>query len=412
MSKKNLNNKGFSTSCIHAGHKQDAQRSHLTPLYASSTYLMDDTQHALDLFTGKTEGYIYGRFGSPNTNEVEEKVAALETYGLLDGDGKPLQAKAILHASGMAAISTCLLANLVSGQKILTHYSLYGGTQELIDKVLPDLNIPACLIDFKNLDIVEEALQSDKDIALMYIETPANPSLACVDIELLCQLAKKYDVKVMCDNTFATPYLQQPFAYGADFIVHSTTKFLNGHGTAIGGILLGTDLAFMNTKMTKHHRLLGGNSNAFDAYLLTQGIKTLSLRMEKHCANAHDVATFLEAHPQVDKVNYLGLESHADFALAKKQMKQAGGMLSFELHGGLESGKLFIDHLTLCTHAVSLGTLDTLISHPASTTHFGVPRELRLASGISDGLIRMSVGLEDVQDIIDDLDWALNKCKI
>ncbi len=417
MSNKNLENKGFSTHCIHAGQKANESRSHITPIYASSTYLMDDAQYGVDLFTGKRDAYVYGRFGNPNTNEVEGKIAALETYGLKNTAGEPLQAKAILHASGMAAISTCLLASLTSGNKILTHFSLYGGTQELLDKVLPALNIEATHCDFKQLDEVEKQLASDKTIQLIYIETPANPSLACVDIEAICALAKKYGIKVMCDNTFATPYLQQPFAFGVDYIIHSTTKFLNGHGTAIGGVLLGTDLDMMNTKMTKHHRLLGGNGNAFDAFLLNTGVKTLALRMDKHCSNAEQVAHFLEQHKAVEKVNYLGLASHEDYALAKKQMKHAGAMLSFEVKGGTdnyryENAKLFIDHLKLSTHAVSLGTVDTLISHPASTTHAGVTPEIKEQSGISDGLIRMSVGLENVEDIIDDLENALNHCNI
>ncbi len=396
----------FNTACIHAGQKKDENRAHLTPIYASSTYTMDDAQYGADLFTGKQDGYIYGRFGNPNTNEVEDKIAALETYGL------EIEARAILHASGMAAITTAILANIRSGQKVLSHFSLYGGTQELVDKVLPPLNIESILIDFQNLEQVEATLKSDEQIAVMYIETPANPTLRCVDIKALCDLAKKYQVKTICDNTFASPYLQQPFAYGADFIIHSTTKFLNGHGTAIGGILLGTDVDFMNTKATKHHRLLGANGNPFDAFLLNNGVKTLALRMEKHCMNAEEVANFLESHEAIEKVNYLGLESHDDFALAIKQMKHAGSMMSFEIKGGFENGKTFIDTMKLCTHAVSLGTLDTLVSHPASTTHFGVTDEIKIKSGITPGLIRVSVGLEDANDIIKDFEQALNVCTI
>ena len=290
----------FDTACIHAGQKKDAHRSHLTPIYASSTYTLDNTQYGADLFTGKQEGYVYGRFGNPNTTEVEDKITALETYGL------GIEAKAILHASGMAAISTAVLSNIVSGQKVLSHFSLYGGTQELIDKVLPALQVDSILIDFRDLDKVETVLREHDEIALMYIETPSNPTLRCVDLAALCELAKKYHVKTICDNTFATPYLQQPFAHGVDFIVHSTTKYLNGHGTTIGGALIGQDVEFMNTKAIKHHRLLGGNSNGFDAYLLGSGIKTLALRMEKHCTNAEKVADFLDKHEKVEKVNYLG----------------------------------------------------------------------------------------------------------
>ena len=325
MSKKNKI--GFNSSCIHSGNKTDANRSHISPIYASSTYTMDNAQYGAELFTGKQEGYVYGRFGSPSINEVEDKISALETYGL------GIEAKGILHASGMAAISTGMLSVLNTGQKVLTHFSLYGGTQELVDKILPSMGIASIQVNFQDLELVEEELKSNNDIAVMYLETPANPTMRCVDLRALCDLAIKYNVKTICDNTFATPYLQQPFAHGVDFIVHSTTKYLNGHGTAVGGILIGTDIDFMNTKVLKHHRLLGGNSNGFDAFLLSNGIKTLALRMERHGINADEVARFLERHVAVEKVNYLGLENHPDFALAKKQMKHAGGMMSFEVKG-------------------------------------------------------------------------------
>jgi methionine-gamma-lyase len=399
---------GFGSSCVHAGFEAEKHNSHITPIYASSTYLFDSAEQAVDLFTGKEKGYIYGRFGNPTGNQTEEKIAALEAYGLTDTEGQPLKLKAILHASGMAAITTLVLANVKAGEKVLTHFSLYGGTQELIDKVLPGLNIETIITDFKDLNQVEDVLKNDSSIRLLYIETPANPTLQCVDIEALTTLAHRYDCKVSVDNTFATPYLQQPFQYGVDFVMHSTTKFMNGHGTAIGGVLLGRDLEYMNTKVTKHFRLLGGNSNAFDAFLLNSGLKTLEIRMQRHCSNAETVAHFLNTHPAVSFVNYLGLEQHPDHDLCKKQMKHAGALMSFEVKGGFEAGKKLINRLQLCCSAVSLGTCDTLISHPASTTHVGVARELRLQSGITDGLIRMSVGIENVEDIMNDLENALS----
>lgn len=405
MSVKQL--QGFGTACIHAGYHMEEHHSHITPIYASSTYLFDSPEHAVDLFTGKEKGFIYGRFGNPTIAQCEEKIAALEAYDLLNEQQEPLTLKAILHASGMAAIATLVMANVKQGEKVISHLSLYGGTQELIDKVLPSCGIETCLLDMKHLDAVEDMLRKDDTIKLMYLETPANPTLQCVDLQALITLAHRYHCKVAVDNTFATPYLQQPFRFGADFVVHSTTKFLNGHGTAIGGVLIGRDLELMNTKVTKHHRLLGANSNAFDAFLLTNGLKTLELRMERHCANAEKVAAFLDQHDKVDFVNYLGLAKHPDAALCQQQMRHAGALLSFEIKGGLEGGKEFLRRLKVCTHAVSLGTCDTLISHPASTTHTGVARELRIQSGITDGLIRMSVGLENVQDILDDLAQAL-----
>ncbi len=400
---------GFGISWVHAGFEVEQHHSHITPIYASSTYLFDSAEHGVNLFTGKEKGYIYGRFGNPTNNQTEEKIAALEAYGLCNDDGSPLELKAILHSSGMAAIATLILANVKNDEKVLTHLSLYGGTQELVDKVLPNCGIETIIIDFKDLNLVEETLKHDSNIKLLYLETPANPTLQCVDIEALTQIAHRYGCKVSVDNTFATPYLQQPFRFGVDFVMHSSTKFLNGHGTAVGGVLIGRDLEWMKTKVTKHHRLLGGNSNAFDAFLLNNGLKTLQLRMQKHCANAEQVAAFLQSHANVAFVNYLGLEQHPDFHLCKKQMRHAGALMSFEVQGGFEAAKKFINQLALCTSAVSLGTCDTLISHPASTTHVGVAPELRLKSGITDGLIRMSVGIEDVEDILGDLEKALRQ---
>jgi methionine-gamma-lyase len=307
----------------------------------------------------------------------------------------------------MAGISTLMLGNLKTGDKVLSHYSLYGGTQELLEKVLPPLGIEAVIVDVRDLSKAEEAIKKDKSIKMLYLETPANPTIQCVDIQALTKLAHQYNLIVAVDNTFATPYLQQPFKYGVDYVFHSTTKFLNGHGTAIGGIIIGKDILHMETRITKVHRLLGGNSNPFDAYLLVQGMKTLEVRMDRHCSNAEKVAAFLQKHPNVKKVNYLGLPSHPDHSTSKKQMKHSGAVLSFEL-AGITEGKSFIDKLQMCVRAVSLGTCDTLISHPASMTHHGVPKEKREQYGITDGLIRMSVGIENIEDILADLDQALS----
>jgi len=401
------NSKGFETLCIHGGHVAESNRAHLTPIYATSTYTFDTAEQGIAVFKNEEKGYIYGRFGNPTINEVEDKIAMLEAYGLKNEDGSPLQLKAILHASGMAAITTMLLGNLKAGDKIITHKSLYGGTQEMIDKILPNLDIETVIVDFHDLNLVAETIKANASIRMMYIETPANPTLQCVDMEQLAALGKQHGLIVCADNTFATPYLQQPFKYAVDFVMHSTTKFLNGHGTAVGGIVIGRDLEKMNTTVTKAHRLLGGNSNAFEAFLLNNGLRTFSLRMERHCSNAEKVANFLEQHPAIQIVNYLGLPSHPDHAISQKQMKHAGAMLSFELKGGFEAGVAFMNKLKLCINAVSLGTCDTLLSHPASTTHVGVPRDKRIEFGITDGLIRMSVGIETVEDIINDLTQAL-----
>lgn len=393
---------GWGSLAVHGGHVKDPMYAHLVPIYASSTYVFDSAEQGMRRFDGTEEGFIYSRWGNPTIKEAEEKITALETFRL------GMEAKGILHASGMAAISTLMLATLKPGDKIISHFSLYGGTNELITKILPGLHITPVIMDMRDLQKTEDALKADPAIRMLYIETPANPTIQCVDIDELTKLAKKYNVIVACDNTFATPYLQQPFKYGVDYIVHSTTKFLNGHGTAIGGILLGKDVELMKTTMTKVHRTLGGNSNAFDAFLLIQGMKTLEVRMERHCHNAAEVAAFLENHPAVAKVNYTGLGSHPDHYTAMKQMRHPGAMLSFELKSGLQGGIDFMNKLKMCVRTVSLGTCDTLLSHPASMTHYSVPKEEKEKYGITDGLIRMNVGIENLQDIINDLQQALS----
>jgi methionine-gamma-lyase len=408
MADKDFPISGFSSLAIHAGHEQDPNYAHLTPIYASSTYVFDEAEQGMRRFSGEEPGYIYSRWGNPNMTEAEEKISAMETFGVTDASGSPLKVKALLHASGMAAISTLLLANLKQGDKILSHFSLYGGTQDLLNRLLPSLGMGSVIADLRDPQRAEDALRADPSIRMVYLETPANPTIQCVDIEVLAEIAHRHGCIVACDNTFATPYLQQPFRFGADFVVHSTTKFLNGHGTLIGGVLLGRDLEFMRTHGTKIHRMLGGNSNGFDAFLLVNGMKTLEIRMERHCHNAMEVASFLNEHPAVAQVNYNGLPHHPDHLVAMKQMRHPGAMLSFEMKEGLQAGIRVMNRLKLCTRTVSLGTCDTLLCHPASMTHASVPREDRLKYGISDGLIRVSVGMENIQDIIADLSQSLS----
>ncbi|MGC4037043.1 MAG: aminotransferase class I/II-fold pyridoxal phosphate-dependent enzyme [Chitinophagaceae bacterium] len=399
---------GFSSIAVHGGHEQDPMYSHLTPIYAASTFVYDEAEQGMRRFSGKEDGYIYTRWGNPTFSEAERKIAALESHNLSDKNGNPLELKALLHASGMAAITTLMMMNLKAGDKVLSHYSLYGGTEELITNFLPRLGIQSVIADLRDLNKAEEAIKNDTAIKMLYIETPANPTIQCVDIEELTWIAKKYNLIVACDNTFATPYLQQPFQYGVDFVVHSTTKFLNGHGTSIGGVLIGKDIEFMKSKAFLTLKTLGGNANPFDAFLLINGIKTLEVRMERHCHNAMEVAHFLERHLAISKVNYNGLSDHPDHFVAMKQMKHPGAMMSFELKNGLQGGITFMNKLKMCTRTVSLGTCDTLLSHPASMTHYSVPKEAREKYGITDGLIRMSIGIENVQDIIADLNQALS----
>jgi methionine-gamma-lyase len=406
---KNKKFKGISTVALHSTSNEHDNFSHTTPIYATSTFTFDSTNEGMERFKGTDKTRIYSRWGNPTFAAAERTIEALEAHGLKNEKGEPLELKALLHASGQAAMSTLFLSNLSAGDTLVSHYSLYGGTQELMQKLLAEAGIKTILIDVRDIKLLEQTIQENKTIKLIHLETPANPTLQCVDIEAICTIAHQHGIKVSVDNTVATPYLQQPFALGADFVFHSATKFLNGHGSALNGVLLGKDLELMKTKVWKWHVLLGGNSNAFDSYLLIQGMKTLEIRMDRHCSNTEKVAAFLDKHPAIEKVNYTGLTSHPDHAIAKKQMKQHAPLISFELKGGIDAGKKFIDALEVCTRAVSLGTVDTLVSHPASMTHFGIAREERIKYGISDGLIRMSVGIENYEDLEADLAQALAK---
>lgn len=404
--KKNFPLTSMGSVALHAAGHDNAEYAHLTPIFATSTFTFDTAQQGMERFAGEDKTRIYSRWGNPTFAVAEETIAALEAFNIFNEDGSPLKLKALLHSSGQAAMTTLFMSTLKTGDTVLSHYSLYGGTYELFHKVLADSGINTIIADLRDLNVVEDAIKENK-IKLIHIETPANPTIQCVDIEAVTKLAKQHSILVSVDNTFATPYLQQPFKYGVDFVLHSTTKFLNGHGTAIGGVLLGKDLEFMKTKVWKWHALLGGNSNAFDAFLLINGMKTLELRMQRHCSNAMEVAQFLEQHAAIEKVNYTGLESHPDHQTAMKQMSHPGAVMSYELKGGIDAGKKFIDQLQMCVRAISLGTVDTLVSHPASMSHMSVAKEERIKFGITDGLIRMSVGIENIADILNDLEQAL-----
>lgn len=399
----------FCSAVIHSVSDEGSLHSHSIPIYATSTFVFDSAEQGMNRFAGKEPGYIYSRFSNPTTAAAEKLIAALEAFGLKDKEGQPLQLKALLHASGQGALSTLCFSLLKSGDKVLTNTALYGGTHEFFSFLLSKLGIETIFIDLTDIHAAATALEKNAGIKLIHIESPSNPTMACTDIEAVCRLAASYNVKVSIDNTFATPYLQQPFQFGVDFVYHSTTKFLNGHGTAIGGVLIGKDISFMKSTASKTFKLLGANSNAFDAFLLINGIKTLPLRMRQHCENAQKIATWLTNYPAVNQVYYNGLPTHPNYLLTKKQMRYPGSIMSFELKGGMRAGKLFINRLKMCTRAVSLGTVDTLLSHPASMSHAGMSKNERLEAGITDGLIRMSVGVEAVEDILADLEQALQK---
>lgn len=381
--------------------------AHILPIYATSTFLYGTAENAMEVFKGNRQAYLYSRWANPTIDAVEEKIAALETYGLTDANGNPLEAKALIFSSGMAAISALFLSNLKPGEAVVTSGNIYGTTTELLQTSLAELGMKAVFTDLTDMEQLEDILKSTSGAKMIYIESPSNPTIQCYDIEAIATIGRKYGCKIAVDNTFASPYLQQPFRFGADFVVHSTTKYLNGHGTAISGIYIGTDIPFIQKKAWRMRKLYGGNSNAFDAWLLNNGIKTLPLRMEKHCSNAKEIANWLNTHPAIAHVNYNGLETHEGYAITKKQMRLPGGMISFELKAGFDAGVKMMNNIRFCSLTSTLGTTDTLITHPASMTHINVSKEQRLDSGITDGLIRMAVGLESVEDIIADLEQSI-----
>lgn len=400
---KNNSVKGFETICISDRLTSRTEGfSHVPPIHATSTFVYESAEKAMNVFQGTEEAYIYGRWHNPTYALVEEKIALLEAYGL-DIETP----KAVLFSSGMAAISSMVLSlGLKPGDSVLTQGNLYGTTTEMLNTMLGEHGVNILYQNLKDLAAIEALLESNKSIKLLYIETPANPTIDCYDLHALATMAKKHGVLTAADNTFATPYLQQPLSHGIDFVMHSTTKFLNGHGNAIGGIVVGTDDKLMK-QVWRMRKILGGNPSPFDAFLLNNGLKTLVLRMEKHCDNAEKVAAWLQEHPAIEKVNYNGLPSHPDHELAIAQMRRFGGILSFELKGGVEAGIKLMNGVKHCVLTASLGTVDTLIQHPASMTHVQVDKAQRLQFGITDGLVRLSVGIEDVDDIINDLEQAL-----
>ena len=376
--------------------KNQKIRPHQLPIYATSSFEFEDIAQGMAVFAGTESAHFYSRYANPTVDAVANKIAALEGFGL----NKNL--RGVMVSSGMAAISTLLMGVLRQGDKVLTQGNLYGGTTELFNKVLQPLGITPIYIDLGNDGAVQAALASDAAIKMVYFETPANPTLQCVDMEKLVAFAKKHGAITVCDNTFCTPYLQQPMRFGVDFVIHSTTKYLNGHGNATAGCIVGENNAAMQ-QVWQAMKLVGTNCNPFDAWLTNTGIKTLELRMERHCSNARALAVWLEEQPQVAHVNHPSLPTHASHEIAKRQMRDFGGMLSFELHGGVAAGVAFMGGLRFCAFAPTLGDTDTLVLHPASMSHINVDKALRQANGITDGLIRLSVGIEAVSDIIADM---------
>ena len=388
---------GLGTTAIHAGTLKNLYGTLAMPIYQTSTFIFDSAEQGGRRFALEEAGYIYTRLGNPTTTVLEDKIAALE-----EGEA------AVATSSGMGAISSTLWTVLKAGDHIVTDKTLYGCTFALMCHGLTRFGIDVTFVDTSNLDEVKNAMKENTRV--VYLETPANPNLKIVDIEALAKLAHTNpNTLVIVDNTFATPYMQKPLTLGADVVVHSVTKYINGHGDVIAGLVITNKALADQIRFVGLKDMTGAVLGPQDAYYIIRGMKTFEIRMERHCKNARKVVEFLNNHPKIERVYYPGLETHPGYEIAKKQMKDFGAMISFELKGGFEAGKTLLNNLKLCSLAVSLGDTETLIQHPASMTHSPYTKEEREAAGITDGLVRLSVGLENVEDIIADLEHGLEK---
>jgi methionine-gamma-lyase len=382
------------TKAVHAGRINDEQFGSLaTPLYQTSTFVFKNAEQGRARFAGEEEGYIYTRLGNPTTRQFEQKLAVLE--GMED---------AAATATGMAAVSASVMANVQAGDHIIASKALYGCSFALFSHMLTKFAVEVTFVDMTKPEELEDALQDNTKI--IFIETPINPNLVVIDLQMVGDFAKKHDLISICDNTFLTPILQRPVEFGFDIVIHSATKYLNGHGDVVAGIICGSNEMIEHIKLTAL-KDIGGTISPHDAWLILRGLKTLHIRMKAHCENAQKVAEFLEQHQMISNVYYPGLKSHQGNKYIGKQMTAAGGVIAFEIKGNIEDGQRFIDSTKLFSIAVSLGDAESLIQHPASMTHSPYTPEERAEAGISDGLIRISVGLENSDDLIEDLNMAL-----
>jgi methionine-gamma-lyase len=386
---------GFNTKLVHAGMSKDAFGSAVTPIYQTSTFAFDNAQTGADRFAGRDDGFIYTRIGNPTIRALERNVAELENG--CDG---------VATASGMGAVSVVYLALLAQGAHLVSTASVYGPSRGLIEKHFSRFGVEHTYVDTSDLANVRAALRPNT--RMVYLESPSNPAMLVTDIRAVSDLAHQNGALVVVDNTFASPRLQKPLDLGADVVFHSVTKFINGHADVVGGIIVAKDPALYK-QLRAMMVILGVNMDPHQAYLVSRGVKTLALRVERAQENALKVARWLEAHPKVEWVRYVGLESHPQHELVKRQMQGFGSMISFELKGGYEAGRNLMDNVRLATLAVSLGGVETLIEHPASMTHAAMSQADRLEGGITDGLVRYSVGIEDVDDLVADLAQAIDR---
>ncbi len=390
---KDLRNFSDETKVVHAGIEDNEHLAVVPPIYQTSTFKFRDVEHGANLFRGEEEGFIYTRMGNPTIQAFENAMAILENGY-----------RALACASGMAAIHTVFTSLVSKGDHLICSKAVYGPTVTLLNNVMKRYGVEATFADTSGIDEVKKSFRDGTKI--VYLETPGNPTLVISDIRAIADLAHEHGALIVVDNTFTSPILQKPLDMGADIVLHSLTKYLNGHADVIGGVVVVKDEeTYKNFRKTLNQ--IGGVLSPFDAFLVHRGIKTLSIRMEKHCKNAQIIAEFLEGHPKVEWVRYPGLKSHPQYEIATKQMSKFGGMIVFELRGGVKAGKTLMNNVHLLQLAVSLGGVESLIQHPASMTHSSMDKESRLQAGITDGLVRISVGIEKSDELIADLEQAL-----
>jgi O-succinylhomoserine sulfhydrylase len=384
---------GFETQAIRSQLERTQYLEHSVPLYLTSSFVFEDAEDMRASFAEEKERNIYSRYSNPNTNEFVDKVCQME--GAATG---------FAFASGMAAVYSTLAALLNSGDHIVSAGSVFGATHSLFINYFPKWGIETTYFDINKPETIESCIQPNTKI--LFAESPTNPAVDIIDLELLGAIAQKHNLILIIDNCFATPYLQQPIKWGADLVIHSATKLMDGQGRVLGGITVGD--AELIQKIYLFSRLTGPSLSPFNAWVLSKSLETLAIRLDRHCENALKVAEFLEQHPKVSLVKYPFLKSHPQYEIAQKQMKLGGNIVAFEIKGGLDAGRAFLDKIKLCSLSPNLGDTRTIVTHPASTTHSKLTVEERLAVSITDGLVRVSVGLETVKDIIADLEQALS----
>lgn len=390
--------KGFNTRLVHAGDFKDEFGAAVTPIYQTSTFAFKNARHGADLFKGKAKGYIYTRLANPTIQALEDKLASLE-----NGFG------GVAFSSGMAAVTSVYITFLKQGDHVISTDAVYGPSRAVLESIFAGYGVESTFVDTSDTENIRKAIRPNT--RLLYIETPSNPTIGLTDIQKASAIAREHGIVTVVDNTFSSPYLQKPLDLGADLVLHSLTKFINGHADIVGGAVIAKTEEHWKA-VHKTMAMMGGNMDPHQAYMVIRGVKTLALRIEKAQESAMKIAEHLENHPKIAWVKYPGLKSFAQHNLAKAQMSGFGTMMSFGVKGGHDAGEMLMNNVKLALLAVSLGGVETLIQHPASMTHAGLSREARLDAGISDELVRFSVGIEDVEDIIADLDQALEKIDV